>query len=164
MRRSSTTNLCSVISTIRMQVRAEMRLLRYPGMRGMALFSFTTAREKRPPWRSCCYAREGARTRMEGGILGETDPGTLFDIWDEGTATPESWRFVNVNTVSYHQSRVNLLGIYAVIKHALQSTAGTGQKSPMDFIETAAATRLGMPLPAALGLFRGEFATMQTSA
>ena len=107
---------------------------------------------------------EGARTRMEGGILGETDPGTLFDIWDEGTATPESWRFVNVNTVSYHQSRVNLLGIYAVIKHALQSTAGTGQKSPMDFIETAAATRLGMPLPAALGLFSGEFATLQTSA
>jgi hypothetical protein len=107
---------------------------------------------------------EGARTRMEGGILGETDQGTLFDIWDQGTAAPESWSFVNVNTVSYHESRVNLLGIYAVIKHALQSTAGAGQKSPMDFIETAAATRLGMSLPAALGLFSGEFATLQTSA
>ncbi len=107
---------------------------------------------------------DGARTRMEGGILGETNPGTLFDIWDEGTATPESWRFVNANTVSYHESRVNLMGIYAVIKHALQSTTGAGQKSPMDFIETAAATRLGMPLPTALGLFSGEFATLQTSA
>jgi hypothetical protein len=107
---------------------------------------------------------EGARTRMEGGILGETNPGTLFDIWDEGTATPQSWRFVSANTVSYHESRVNLLGIYAVITHALQSTAAAGQRSPMDFIETAAATRLGMPLPTALSLFSGEFATLQTSA
>ena len=56
-----------------------------------------------------------------------------------------------------------MLGIYGLVKRALQSTAGAGQQSPMDFVETAIRTRLGMPLPAALGLFTGEFATLQTS-
>jgi hypothetical protein len=107
---------------------------------------------------------EGARTRMQGAILGEARPGTLFDIWDESTAAATSWQFVNSKTVSFQESRLNLLGIYGLVKRALQSTAGAGQRSPMDFVETAAATRLGMPLPAAIGLFSGEFATLQTSA
>jgi hypothetical protein len=34
----------------------------------------------------------------------------------------------------------------------------------MDFIETASATRLGMPLADAVGLFSGEFATLQSSS
>jgi len=116
---------------------------------------------------ACHLSLEGARTRIQGGILGDTSPGTLFDVWDEGAATPQSWRFVNANAVSYQESRVNPLGIYAVIKHAFQSMAGTGQKNlmdPTDSVETAAATRLGMPLPTALGLFSGEFATLQTNA
>ena len=109
-------------------------------------------------------ALEGARTRMQTAILGETDPGTLFDMWDEGNLTPYSSNFINSNTVSYHESQINLLGIYALIKRAMQSTAGAGQSSPLDFIETAAGSRLGMPLPEALGLFSGEFASLQTSA
>src|SRR5437764_1776017 len=108
-------------------------------------------------------ALEGARTRVHGAILGETDPGTLFDLWDKGSEEPSSWRFVDSNTVLYQESRINLLGIYGLVKRALQSTAGAGQQSPMDFVETAIRRRLGMPLPAALGLFTGEFATLQTS-
>ena len=107
---------------------------------------------------------EAARTRFQGAVLGEASPGTVFDIWGEATATPKTLQFTNANTVSYHESRVNLLGIYALIKRAMQSTSGAGQQGPMDFIETAAASRLGMPLPQALGLFSGEFATLETSA
>lgn len=106
---------------------------------------------------------EGARTRVQGAILGEANPGSLFDIWDEGTTTPSSWQFISSNTVSYQESRVNLLGVYGVIKRALQSSAGDGQQNPIDSMETAFATRLGMPLPAAVGLFTGEFAAVQTS-
>jgi hypothetical protein len=109
-------------------------------------------------------ALEGARTRIQGAILGETNPGSLFDIWDEGSASPSSWKFITANTVSYHEGRMNLLGIYTLIKRALQSTAGAGQPSPMDFIETGVATRLGMPVPAVIGLFSGEFATLQSSS
>ena len=108
-------------------------------------------------------ALEGARTRIQGAILGDTSAGTLFDLWDEGTSKPSSWQFINSNTVFYQESRINLPGIYGLIKHALQSTAGAGQNSPMDFIETAAETRLGMPLPTAFGLFTGEVTSLQTS-
>ena len=109
-------------------------------------------------------ALEGARTRFQGAILGDASTGSVFDIWDEGGTSPSSWQFITANTVSYQEWRVNLLGIYALIKRALQSTAGAGQPSPMDFVERQAATRLGMPLPDAIGLFSGEFATLQSSS
>ncbi len=109
-------------------------------------------------------ALQGARTRIESAILGETNPGSLFDIWDEGSTSPSSWQFITANTVSYQAWRVNLAGIYALIKRAMQSTAGAGQTSPMDFLERGFATRLGMPLPAAIGLFSGEFASLQSSS
>jgi hypothetical protein len=108
-------------------------------------------------------ALEGARTRMQSAILGDTGPGSLFDIWDEGSASPSSWQFITANTVSYQEWRVNLAGIYGLIKRAMQSTAGAGQPNPMDFMETGISTRLGMSLPTAIGLFSGEFASLQSS-
>ena len=107
---------------------------------------------------------EGARTRMQGAILGDASPGTLFDIWDAGSDAPSSLQFVNANTVSYQTSRINLLGIYELIKRALRASAGAGQPSPADFLEEMAKTRVGMPVADALGLFNGEFATMQSDA
>ena len=109
-------------------------------------------------------ALEGTRTRIRSAILGETAPGSLFDIWDEGSASPSSWQFITANTVSYQEGRINLTGIYALIKRAMQSTAGPGQESPMNFVETGISNRLGMPLPAAVGLFSGEFASLQSSS
>jgi hypothetical protein len=106
---------------------------------------------------------DGARTRTQGAILGDVKPGTLFDLWDEGTTTPVSWQFINSNTVSYQESRVNFQGIYGLIKHALQATASAGQSNPMDFLETAVSTRLGMPVTAALEQFSGEMASLQSS-
>jgi len=106
---------------------------------------------------------DGARTRMQGAVLGEAEPGTLFDIWSEGTATPYSWNLVNANTTSYHESQINLLGIHALIKHAMQSSVAK-QQSPIDFIDATIGSRLGMPIQEALGLFSGEFAGIQTSA
>jgi hypothetical protein len=108
-------------------------------------------------------AQEGARTRMQSAILGDTGPGSLFDIWDEGSTSPSSWQFITANTVSYQEWRVNLTGIYGLIKRAMQSTAGAGQPNPMDFVEAGISTRLGMPLPTAIGLFSGEFASLQSS-
>ena len=109
-------------------------------------------------------AIDGARTRMQGAILGDALSGTLFDIWDAGTdAPPASMKFVNANTVSYQTSRINLVGIYELIKRALRSSVGDGQSSPAEAVDTMAKVRLGMPLSDALGLFSGEFATLQSS-
>lgn len=109
-------------------------------------------------------ALDGARTRMQGAILGDASAGTLFDIWDAGTDTPASMQFVNANTVSYQTSQINFLGIYELIKRALRASVGDGQSNPGEFMEAMAKTRLGMPLPDALGLFSGEFATLQSDA
>jgi hypothetical protein len=108
--------------------------------------------------------QEGPRTRLEAAALGDVLPGTLFDLWDDGTGTPDSLAFVDASTVAYHESRMNLVGIYSLVKKALVSASGTGQPASLDFVETAAKTRLGMPIPEALGLFSGEFASLQTSA
>ena len=105
---------------------------------------------------------DGAKTRVQGAILGDASAGTLFDIWDTGTDTPASMQFVNANTVSYQTSQINFLGIYELIKRALRMSVGDGQSNPGDFMEAVAKTRLGMPLPEALGLFSGEFATLQS--
>jgi len=107
---------------------------------------------------------DGARTRMQGAILGDASAGTLFDIWDAGTDAPASMQFVNAQTVSYQTSQINFLGIYELIKRALRASVGDGQSNPGEFMEAMAKTRLGMPLPDALGLFSGEFATLQSDA
>jgi hypothetical protein len=107
---------------------------------------------------------EGSRTRMQGAILGEAVPGTLFDIWDEGAAAPASAEFITPDVVFFQESRINFLAIYELVKRALQSTVPAGQQGPMDFLEGAAKTRLGMTIPAALALFSGEFASLQSNA
>jgi hypothetical protein len=106
---------------------------------------------------------EGSRTRMEGAILGQAVPGTLFDIWDDGVAAPSSSVFITPDLVSFQQSRINLLGIYELVRRALQSTVPAGQQGPMDFLEGAAKTRLGMTIPEALGLFSGEFTSLESN-
>ena len=106
----------------------------------------------------------GARTRIQGAVLGDSRAGTLFDIWGDAVATPVSAQLVNENTVSYQSTQINLTGIYGLIKHAMQSAGNGGQQGPIDFVETAAKTRLGMPLADALAVFSGEFASVQSSA
>src|SRR5260370_22359451 len=103
-------------------------------------------------------ALEGTRTRMQSAILGETAPGSLFDIWDEGSASPSSWQFITANTVSYQEGRVNLAGIYPLIKPAMQSTAGTGQESPLGVPGPRPCPRLCVRPAPAVALFYGDLA------
>lgn len=107
---------------------------------------------------------EGSRTRIQGAILGDTAPGTPFDIWDAGTAAPGSLAYLSPNVVSLQESRINFLGIYDLLKRALRSTVPASQQSPADFVEGAAKKRLGMTIPEALASFTGEFTSLQSSA
>jgi hypothetical protein len=105
---------------------------------------------------------EGARTRVNGAILGDTRPGGLFDIWADGQINPVSLSYLPPDTVYYGESQFNLLGIYGTLKHALASPGSAAGQTTGPF-EKMAETRLGMPLPEALGLVTGEFAWIQTS-
>lgn len=105
---------------------------------------------------------EGARTRMTGAILGDTAPGGIFDFFADGQANPVSMGYLSPDTVYYGESQFSLLGIYNLLKRGFSSTpAAQGQTS--NPFEQMAETRLGMPLPDALGLVTGEVAWFQTS-
>ncbi|HEV8075163.1 MAG TPA: hypothetical protein VGP66_04915 [Candidatus Acidoferrum sp.] len=105
---------------------------------------------------------EGARTRLQGGILGDTTEGSLFDIWSAGQSQPASLAYVTPDTVYYNESQINLLGIYNTLKRVL-AQPGSNSAPIAKTMENAAQTRIGMPLPDALALTSGEFGTMQTS-
>jgi hypothetical protein len=107
-------------------------------------------------------AIDGTKTRMRAAILGDTAPGGLFDIWADGQANPVSLSYATPDTVYYSESQFNLLGIYNTLKRAFTST-GNSSSQAANPIEAAIETRLGMPLPDALGLPTGEIAYMQTS-
>ncbi|HUL34537.1 MAG TPA: hypothetical protein VL128_11675 [Candidatus Eisenbacteria bacterium] len=105
---------------------------------------------------------EGARTRLQGGVLGDTAEGSLFDIWAEGQSQPDSLALLTPDTVYYNESQLSLLGIYNTLKRAFSQPGS--KTAPLALtLESAAETRLGMPLPDALALTSGEFGSLQTS-
>ena len=106
---------------------------------------------------------EGSKTRITGAILGDTSPGTLFDVWEEDQATPASLAYVPPDAVHYQESQFSLLALYRAVKRGFQASAKPGQEGMADLIEGMAQTRIGMPLPEALGLLSGEYASVQTS-
>jgi hypothetical protein len=54
------------------------------------------------------------------------------------------------------------LGIYALIKGVAQATFPQTQQGNTDMVDMVAQAKLGMPVTEALGLFTGEFASVQT--
>ena len=105
---------------------------------------------------------DGSRTRFQGVLLGDTTPGGLFDIFSEGQTHPASMAFLTPDTLYYSESQIDFVGIYKMIKRAITQAAGASAQQ-INLVESATATRIGMPLEDALGLATGEFASLQTS-
>ena len=106
---------------------------------------------------------DGARTHVQAAILGDTAPGTPFDIWANGQSAPASLAFAPAEAVSYTSGHLNLLGIYDMIKRIAHTALPMGPQGNADLLDIMAEKQLGMPLTNALGLFTGEFASLQTS-
>ena len=106
---------------------------------------------------------EGAKTRVQAVALGDTTPGSLFDIWDKGSAAPASLNFVPADAVSYSDTQINLSGLYDAVKRIAASVLPPGQQGNVDMLELMAQSKLGQSLSSALALFTGEFASLQTS-
>ena len=106
---------------------------------------------------------EGAKTHVQGAILGNAVPGTPFDIWSAGQASPASLTFVPADAISYNSMQVNFQGIYDTVKRVARAAFPQGQQGNADLIDTIAQQKLGMPAPDAIGLLSGEFASMQMS-
>jgi hypothetical protein len=106
---------------------------------------------------------EGAKARVQGAVLGDVAPGTLFDLWTTGQATPASLSFVSPDVVSYSETQFNLSAFYDLLKRALRVALPQQQQGGAEMIEGFAASRIGMPLPDAFALFSGEFASVQSN-
>ena len=106
---------------------------------------------------------EGAKTHVQGAVLGDAASGTLFDIWAEGQQSPASFALVTSGTISYNDTQINAQGVYDTAKRAFRASFPQGQQGNPDLLEALAQARLGMPLPEALALVTGEFASLQTS-
>jgi hypothetical protein len=106
---------------------------------------------------------EGAKARVQGAVLGDVAPGTLFDLWTTGQQAPASLSFVPPDVISYSEAQMNLSALYGLLKRALRVAVPQQQQGVADMMEGLAATRLGMPLPDALALFSGEFASIQSN-
>jgi len=106
---------------------------------------------------------EGAKTHVQGAILGNAVPGTPFDIWSAGQASPASLSFVPADAISYNSMQVNFQGIYDTVKRVARAAFPQSQQGNADLMDTIAQQKLGMPVPEAIGLLSGEFASMQTS-
>jgi hypothetical protein len=106
---------------------------------------------------------EGAKARVQGAMLGDVAPGTLFDFWPVGQQSPASLPLVSANTVSYTEGQVNLPALYEIIKRAVRVAMPQMQQGGTDMIETMAAGRIGMPISEALNLPSGEFASIQAN-
>ncbi len=106
---------------------------------------------------------EGAKTHVQAAILGDAVPGTPFDIWSAGQPSPVSLTFVPADAVSYTSAQVNFQGIYDTVKRVARAAFPQAQQGNADLLDTLAQQKLGMPVPDALGLLTGEFASMQPS-
>ena len=105
---------------------------------------------------------DGAKTRIQGAILGEAAPGTLFDLWGNGQSSPASLALLPPSAISYSETQFNLVAFYQLLMRGVQAILPPGQGGA-GMVDSLAQSRLGMPLPEALGLLSGEFASMQLS-
>jgi hypothetical protein len=106
---------------------------------------------------------EGPKARVQGAVLGDVAPGSLFDVWTTDQQTPASLSFVSSNLVSYNETQFNLSAFYDLLKRALRVALPPQQQGSAEMIEGFAASRIGMPIPDALALFSGEFASIQSN-
>src|SRR5712664_3496536 len=106
---------------------------------------------------------EGARASVQGAMLGDVAPGTLFDLWTPGQQTPASLAFVSPDVISYSETQFNFSAFYDLLKRALRVALPQQQQGGAEMIEGLAAARIGMPVPDALALLSGEFASIQTN-
>ena len=106
---------------------------------------------------------DGAKTRVQAAALGDTAPGSLFDIWGPGAPAPASLSVVPAEAVSYSDTQIDLTGLYGAVKRIAASILPPGQQGNIDMVEMMAQAKLGQSLSSALALFTGEFASLQTS-
>jgi hypothetical protein len=101
----------------------------------------------------------GEATRWKGAILGDTSAGVPFDL--EGSSSPSFQLQSLVNgSFAFAVSNVDLAAAYAFMRSAVVGFLTPQQSANILILDGAAQSFMGMPIPAALALLRGEVASV----
>jgi hypothetical protein len=107
---------------------------------------------------------DGPKTRIQAAALGETNSGSLFDIWGAGSPALPALSVTPADAISYSNGQIDLNAIYDLVKRVATAALAPGKQGTVDMVEMLAQAKLGQPVNSALKLFTGEFASFQTSA
>ena len=99
-------------------------------------------------------------TRLRLAALGDTSPGSVFDLVEESTPTFTTLPLAPAGTVYYSAGKTNLVAMYHVVRGALEAALTPKQRTNMELVEALLANQINMQLPDALELLRGEVASM----
>ncbi len=108
---------------------------------------------------SASVAGEG--TRVRAVALGDTAPGSFFDLVGENSTTFSTLAAAPAGA-AYQAIRLDLGAFYKTLRAAIVAALPPEQAASADLIEGLAATQLGMGLHEALALISGEFAVIST--
>jgi hypothetical protein len=106
---------------------------------------------------------DGPKTRIQAVALGDTSPGSLFDIWSAGSPALPALSVTPADAISYSDGQIDLNAIYDIVKRVATAAFAPGKQGTVDMVEMLAQAKLGQPVNSALKLFTGEFASFQTS-
>lgn len=105
----------------------------------------------------------GEATRVRVSVLGDTTPGGLLNLMGTGTAQFETLTLTPADAMSYNAGRFNLNALYGLMRQVVMASMKPEQASGVDLMEKMIAAQIGLPVPEALDLFTGEFASISTS-
>ncbi len=105
----------------------------------------------------------GPATRFRGEVLGDTSPGSLFDVAGPSSATFLTQSIAG-NNPNFNLSRMNFVSLYKLIRNAVVGNVPPQQAANIKAAEAMAQNFLGMPITDALDLFTGEIASTASFA
>ncbi len=106
----------------------------------------------------------GPATRMRAALLGDTSAGGILDLGGDNHPTFETLALAPAGTASFNAGFVNLSALYETLHRALFAALPPQQRTSLEMVEALVANHIGMTIPDALRLFRGEAASLATPA
>ena len=105
----------------------------------------------------------GEATRFRYAFLGDTSPGSLFDLAGSSTASFKTQPVVDPGPI-FSIYRIDLAALYKLIRGAAAASLPPDKAGSVAMFEGMAQNYLGMPVADALALFTGEIASLTTFA
>jgi hypothetical protein len=107
---------------------------------------------------SASLAGQGAR--MRGAVLGNTAPGSIFDLFATGNGEFRTLAAAPSGS-AYSVMKLDLFTFYQTLRTAIRAGLAPEQASQFEMMEGMMGTQLGMGIREALQLIAGEVATIQ---